>query len=89
MPLNCRSVTEVSGSRDLDALDACGSKVGFVVLEVSGLQAPLAVSTNEGPHFGSPYNKDQNIFGSILGPSVYGSPHMSQDPNSLTGNHIP
>ena len=32
-------------------------------------------STNEGPHFGSPYNKDHNIFGSTLGPPIYGSPH--------------
>ena len=29
-----------------------------------------------GAHFGSPYNKDHNIFGSILGPPIYGSPHM-------------
>ena len=26
--------------------------------------------------FGSPYNKDHNMFGSILGPPIYGSPHM-------------
>ena len=31
---------------------------------------------NQGPHFGSPYNKDHNVFGSILGPPIYGSPHL-------------
>ena len=36
----------------------------------------MAVSTNWGPHFGSPYNKGHNIFGSILGPPIYGSPHI-------------
>ena len=36
----------------------------------------MAVSKNEGPHFGSPCNKDHQIFGSILGPPVYGSPHI-------------
>ena len=35
----------------------------------------MAVSQNKGPHFGSPYNKDHNIFGPILGPPIYGSPH--------------
>ena len=35
----------------------------------------MAVSTNQGPHFGSPYHKDHNVFGSILGPPIYGSPH--------------
>ena len=29
-----------------------------------------------GQIFGSPYNKDHNIFGSILGPPIYGSPHI-------------
>ena len=36
----------------------------------------MAVSKNQGPHFGSPYNKDHNIFGSILGSPIYGSPHI-------------
>ena len=35
-----------------------------------------AFSKNLGPHFGSPYNEDHNIFGSILGPPVCGSPHI-------------
>ena len=30
-----------------------------------------------GAHFGSPENKDHNIFGSILGPPMYGSPQIS------------
>ena len=38
----------------------------------------MAVSKNYGPHFGSPYNKDHNIFGSILGAPIYGSPHISR-----------
>ena len=36
----------------------------------------MAVSQKKGPHFGSPYNKDHNIFGFILGPPIYGSPHI-------------
>ena len=36
----------------------------------------MAVSKSKGPHFGSPYNEEHSIFGSILGPPVYGTPHM-------------
>ena len=36
----------------------------------------VAVSKNQGPHFGSPYNKDHNMFGFILGPPIYGSPQV-------------
>ena len=45
-------------------------------VKFANLKAHLAVSKNMGPHFGSPYNKDHNIFGSILGPPIYGSPHL-------------
>ena len=40
------------------------------------VKALLFGSKTNGPHFGSPYNKDHNIFGSILGPPIYGSPHI-------------
>ena len=43
----------------------------------------MGVSHTSGPHFGSPYNKDHNIFGSILGPPVYGSPHIPGEENVL------
>ena len=36
----------------------------------------MGVSINWGPLFGSPYNKDHSILGSILGPPIYGSLHM-------------
>ena len=36
----------------------------------------MAVSKDYGPHCRSPDNKDHNTFGSILGPTIYGSPHM-------------
>ena len=45
----------------------------------------MAVSKNWGPHFGSPYNKDPNIFGSILGPPICGSPHMNMTYFGLFG----
>ena len=35
----------------------------------------MGESNNEGALFRSPYGKDRNMLGSILGPSVYGSPH--------------
>ena len=38
----------------------------------------LADSKNEGPCLGSPYNKDHNVFGPILGPTIYTIPYLLQ-----------
>ena len=39
------------------------------------------VSNSKGPHFGSLYNKDHSIFGSILGPLSYGKSHFESPYN--------
>ena len=36
----------------------------------------MGFSKNQEPLFGSPFSKDHNILGSILGPAVYGSPRI-------------
>ena len=37
----------------------------------------MAVSKHWGPFFGSPYNKSPTIWGSILGPLIFGISHVS------------
>ena len=43
----------------------------------------MGFSKNQEPLFGSPFSKDHNILGSILGALVYGSPHMARGRYSL------
>ena len=47
------------------------------LLPVFGGSSIWLYPKNEGPRFGSPYDQDHGVFWSILGPSIYGNPHMS------------